>query len=128
VPVLRGAHAGAGPHRPAPPLLRRRLPGGAKSRRRAAIGWQALGDELAPLPADPLTRQRETAEAVATLLDGRPAGPPEDRLAQGLVETRQLAFSLRRLAPDLPPALRFRALGLSEAVGSGLSRYFGEVL
>lgn len=100
----------------------------AKVHRRTSGSWQALGDTLAEVPADPLSRQQATLEAVAALLDGRPAGPPEDRLAQGLLEVRQIVFTLRRLAGDLPPPLRFRALGLADAMSAGQARYFGEVL
>lgn len=43
------------------------------------------------------------------VMEGDPAAPPEDQLAQGLLEAGWLAFELGRLERELPPRLATRA-------------------
>lgn len=102
----------------------------AKARRRLerSTGWTAAAVEMAEIPADPLTHRRQTLESIADLLDGAPAAPPEDRLAQALIEARTLSYALRRLAVEVAPPLRARALGLATAITDALRRHFHEVL
>lgn len=91
-------------------------------------GWSSIAGELAEIPDDPLTHQRRTLEALADILSGAPAAPAEDRLAAALIDARQLAYMLRRLADDVAPPLRARALGLATAMREGLTRYWSEIL
>lgn len=91
-------------------------------------GWESLGSALAEIPDDPLTVRRATLEALADTLEGAPAAPPEDQLAECIRHAQVVAFRLRRLAPEVAPALRGRALGLAESITAGLARHFKEVI
>jgi hypothetical protein len=80
------------------------------------------------VPADPHALRRESLEAVAGLLEGAPAAPPEEQLARALIEQRALEWRFRRLEPDLPPQLAARSSGFAGHVRDGLDHYFEELL
>jgi hypothetical protein len=56
-------------------------------------------------PTDPEVVRRRTVEALIATLEGEPAAPAEDQLAQGLLEVDWIAYRLAMLERDLPRRL-----------------------
>lgn len=76
------------------------------------------------MPLDPLTLQRRSLACVAEMLDGRPPAPAEDQLVQALIELHQIAYTLRRLEPDLPRRLAARSGALARDLHAVLVEHF----
>lgn len=83
--------------------------------------WQTLDDVQ---PVDDASLKRMTAEAVAEALNGIPNKSPEDRLAQAILETRNLAWHYRKLSRELRPDLGWRAERMGDSLLSTLRRLF----
>lgn len=56
-----------------------------------------------------------------------PPAEPQDQLARAVLETGTLAVAYDRLAPQLPPTLRWRAAGMSSSLSAALKRHFGGI-
>lgn len=92
-------------------------------RERARIAWRRQG-QLATIPADPLTWRRRTFELTAQYLEGQPAAPPEDQLAQLLLELEQGVWVLRRLGDKLLPQLVGPAGEVADDLDRSIRRNF----
>jgi hypothetical protein len=64
-------------------------------------------------------------EVAESIIKEVAAAPAEERLARAIVETRVLSSGYGRLAPDLPPALAWRAAEMSTTLGESVERLFG---
>lgn len=60
-------------------------------------------------------------------MEGEPAAPPIDQLAQGLLELDWLAYRLEALERELPRRLAGRASELGSRVRSARRRLFPEI-
>lgn len=76
----------------------------AKRRRAAmAVPWPPAAPE--DYPVDRHAVNRRTAAGLIAAMEGAPAAPPEDQLAQALLEVGWLAYTLESLERSLPMAL-----------------------
>lgn len=83
--------------------------------------WQRL-DDVQPIDEESLKRM--TAEAVAEALNGLPNASPEDRLAQAILESRNLAWHYKALSREIRPDLAWRAERMGDSIMSALRRLF----
>ncbi len=94
-------------------------------RRRVALPWPPVAP--AGYPRDPIVVRRRTIEALVAVMEGEPAAPPIDQLAQGLLELDWLAYRLEALERELPRRLAGRASELGSRVRSARRRLFPEI-
>lgn len=78
-------------------------------------------------PEDPEVVRRRTVEALMAVLDGRQPAPPEDQLAQGLLELDWIAFRFAALEGDLTPRLAGRTGELSKLIRAARRQTFPEI-
>lgn len=93
--------------------------------RRRALPWPPVAPP--GYPTDPEAVKRRTVEALVELLDGREPAPPEDQLAQGLLELDWIAYALAALEKDLAPALGARAAELARRIRLARKAAFPEI-
>lgn len=83
---------------------------------------------MALLEQEQSTIRRRTVEAITAQMDGEPAGPPEEQLAQAILELAQLVGVLQSAASRVAPQLAGRAEALAAVIAEGIGRHFGEVV
>lgn len=93
--------------------------------RQAADLWEPWDGNVSDTD---LARAREEMQPqVDQLLEGAKAAPPEERLARAIVETQYLAQTYHQLGSEVPPALQWRSLRMSETITAALRRFFGGI-
>lgn len=70
-------------------------------------------------------RRRELLETVLAMGRGRMPASPEDRVARGLIELRQLVFTIRRAGVELAPGARGPVEAFAIEVGQAFDRLEG---
>ncbi len=96
----------------------------AASRERVEGSWDWTQPAQPAAVVEAQTRE-VLLEVAESIIEEVAAAPAEERLARAIVETRVLSSGYGRLAPDLPPALAWRAAEMSTTLGESVERLFG---